>query len=239
MSKTPGHVTGDVATMQTPGLRTTATVLTPLLRRPPKTPFVLDVACCPGDTEWSCVCAEGRALHPNKTLATGILRQWVVAEIPHGRKVSLPVSLPPGVKLFRLSLPEGEAGASGDAVAISFFDLPVPCPDEVRSGPCHCRVGLPPHPSPHAPPRPPRQFPPEPEDEPHDCSDHEPLSWCSVWVPVAVSTARTPPRSCLLLARIHDTDYARMFINITDAGGLTYEFAGARKAEGGKAGGRG
>lgn len=76
------------------------------------------------------------------------------------------------------------------------------------------------------------QFPPEPEDEPHDCSDHEPLSWCSVWVPVAVSTARTPPRSCLLLARIHDTEYARMFINVTDAGGLTYEFAGARGRSG-------
>ena len=222
MSKSaPAHVTGDVATMAQPGLRTTATVLTPLLRRPPKQPVVLDVACCPGDSDWSCVCAEGRAMHPNKTLATGILRQYVVSEIPHGRKVALPVSLPPGVKLFRLSLPEGEPGASGDAVAISFFDLPVPCPDEVCAG---C-VGV------HGPclltpsPFPPVKFPPEPEDEPHDCSDHEPLSWCSVWVPVAVSTARTPPRSCLLVARIHDVDYARMFINITDAG-LTYEFAG-------------
>ena len=227
------HVTGDVATMQQPGLRTTATVLTPLLRRPPKQPVYLDVACCPGDTEWACICAEGHALHPNKTLATGVLRQWVVSEIPQGRKVPLPVSLPPGVKLFRLSLPDGEPGASGDAVAISFFDLPVPVPDEVRGAApvrklCLLLISL-------APTRCPclAQFPPEPEDEPHDCSDHEPLSWCSVWVPVAVSTTRTPPRSCLLLARIHETEYARMFINITDAGGLTYEFAGAvgRSAE--------
>ncbi len=126
------NATGDVATMASTGLRAKAIVCTPLLRRQPKSPVVLDVACCPGDAEWSCVCAEGRAMHPNKTLATGILRQYVVSEIPHGRKVALPVQIPAGVKLFRLSLPEGEHGAGGDQFAPSFFDLPVLCPEEVR-----------------------------------------------------------------------------------------------------------
>ena len=69
----------------------------------------------------------------------------------------------------------------------------------------------------------------EPKDEPQHCASREPIPWCTVWVPVAVSNSRTPPRSCLLIARIHDTDYARMFINITDSGGMIYEFAGGMR----------
>jgi hypothetical protein len=122
--------TNNVATAVKPGLLTKATIATPQLRAPGLA-VTVDVACCPGNVDWSCDCSLGRTVHPNKSQATSILRQWIVAEIPRGRKVVLPVSLPEVASLFKLTRPEDEPSESGCSLAISFFDVPVPCPPEV------------------------------------------------------------------------------------------------------------
>jgi hypothetical protein len=129
--------TGTQSAPHAAGLQATARVLTSHLRGSQVHAAKIDVACCPGDQEWSCDCAAGRSVHPNKSVATGIVRQWIVAELPRGRSVNPPVEVPPDAPRFKVTLPDGESSSSG-AFVVSYFDLPIPCPSEVQcSTVCH------------------------------------------------------------------------------------------------------
>ena len=184
-----------------------ARLVTPLLFSPRHNTSL--VASCPGDQEWSCHCSAGRQVHPNKSISSQIMRQWAVSELPLGRSLPSPSFLPPGVQLFKVTIPEGSPSG---APAISYFDLPVPCPKEVSitaAAPDSLSFAL--------------NFTPITQFE--NSSSDKILPWCTLWVPVAASTSSTPPRSCLCIADIDGSEYARMTIHsLVD--GTTYKYTG-------------
>jgi hypothetical protein len=221
--------------MPGPGLQTTALVMPhiPCIapRKQPVTLPILNVACRPGYQEWCCDCAEGRKVHPNLSLATGIMRQWIIADLPRGRNVALPehIVLPPSAQPFRITLPDGFGGTSTTS-AIAFFDLPVAKPIEVRYA-CLVVFGF------SCPPPPPvptpacmtfssesLQFNAKSDNIKLPCNscEVETLAWCTAWLPVA-ATPLGLPFSCRLIALIEGVEYSRISILSTRTGTLYKE----------------